>query len=299
MPLASPWAAGHRRRCHRLSSALPPCLWQPLGPVWPACLHGSPHSPGLALCLRNPGQPWLWGPQRPILLLNRWGTLGAVEERLELEDIKTLLVPVVVDAEPVAQVGAGPHGAGWAGQLQVDRIQPLLRHAGLFRQGREQLLYHGVGHALPGGSHARLGRLLAGRAAVGGRAQGLAALAAAPCARADGGARGAARREAGRGPGAAQAQRHLHREQLRGDVGPVHVDGGRGHHADGGLGDCAVCGDRAQRQLRARAGRGCRGVQRATASSRVTLSTQSHLTCTHRPPLIHIYKNISVYIYTE
>lgn len=35
--------------------------------------------------------------------------LGAVEEWLELEDIKTLLVPAVVDTEPVAQVGAGPH----------------------------------------------------------------------------------------------------------------------------------------------------------------------------------------------
>lgn len=71
--------------------------------------HRSPYSPRLALCFRNPAQPWLWGPQCPIFLLNHWGTLGAVEEWLELEDIKTLLVPAVVDTEPVAQVGAGPH----------------------------------------------------------------------------------------------------------------------------------------------------------------------------------------------
>lgn len=297
--LAQSWWQGRQVLCHRHCEQRQcwprPGLWPlqelpqvafsaatlPVAASWASTVSVSPQEspfPRLALCLRNPAQPWLGGPQRPILLLNHRGTLRAVEERLELEDIKALLVPAVVDTEPVAQVGAGPHRARRAGQLQVDRIQPLLRQAGFLRQRREQLLHHGLGHTLPGGPQLgprccpRLGRLLAGRAAVRGRAQRLAALAAATRARADRGAGGAARREAGGGPSAAQAQRHLHREQLRGDVGPVHVDGGRGHHTDRGLGDSAVCRDRAQRRLRA-----LRGV--ATGSSWVRVCTYS---CAHK-----------------
>lgn len=99
---------------------------------------------------------------------------------------------MVVDAKPVAQARTGPHRACRAGQLQVDRIQPLLCQAGLFRQGRQQLLHHGVGHPLPGGRQvgpqagASLRRVLAGRAAVRGGAQCLAALTAGLGAGADG-----------------------------------------------------------------------------------------------------------------
>lgn len=64
-------------------------------------------SPRLSLCLGNPPQLWLWGPECTKLLIDQWGSLWAVDEWLELEHIEALLVPAVVDAEAVAEVGAG------------------------------------------------------------------------------------------------------------------------------------------------------------------------------------------------
>lgn len=53
-----------------------------------------------------------------------------------------LLVPLVVDVEPVLQLGAGFSRTCWAGWFQVDRVQALLGEAGVLGQRGEQLLHH-------------------------------------------------------------------------------------------------------------------------------------------------------------
>lgn len=63
----------------------------------------------LFLCLGDLAQRWLRGPQCHVLLINDWGPLWTVDERFELEAIKAVLVPAVVESEPVVQAGAGPH----------------------------------------------------------------------------------------------------------------------------------------------------------------------------------------------
>lgn len=56
-----------------------------------------------------------------------------------------LLVPLVVDVDPVLQLRAGFGGTCWAGRLQVDWVQALLGEAGVLRQRGEQLLHHSAG----------------------------------------------------------------------------------------------------------------------------------------------------------
>lgn len=56
-----------------------------------------------------------------------------------------LLVPLVVDVDPVLQLRAGLGGTGWAGRFQVDGVQALLGQAGVLGQRGEQLLHHGAG----------------------------------------------------------------------------------------------------------------------------------------------------------
>lgn len=66
-------------------------------------------APQPSLRLRYLAQPWLGGSQGPILVINHRRALWRVNEWLELEDLKVLLIPAVVDTEAVAEVRAGPH----------------------------------------------------------------------------------------------------------------------------------------------------------------------------------------------
>lgn len=68
-----------------------------------------------------------------------------MDERLGVEPDSALLIPLVVDVDPVLQLWAGFGGARRAGWLKVDRVQPLLGETGFLRQRREQLLYHSTG----------------------------------------------------------------------------------------------------------------------------------------------------------
>lgn len=56
-----------------------------------------------------------------------------------------LLVPLVVDVDPMFQLRARFGRPGGAGRFQVDRVQSLLCEAGVLREREEQLLHHGAG----------------------------------------------------------------------------------------------------------------------------------------------------------
>lgn len=58
-----------------------------------------------------------------------------------------LLIPLVVDVDPVFQLRAGFGGACWAGWFKVDRVQALLSETGVLRQRGQQLLHHSTGTA--------------------------------------------------------------------------------------------------------------------------------------------------------
>lgn len=68
-----------------------------------------------------------------------------MDERLGVQPNSALLVPLVVDVDPVLQLGAGFGGTCRAGRLKVDRVQALLGETGVLGQRREQLLHHSAG----------------------------------------------------------------------------------------------------------------------------------------------------------
>ena len=95
------------------------------------------------LCVgRDAAQGGVGRGREPVLLLQRRFSAAAmqVDERLSLEEHAAptpapalLLVPPVVDVDPVLQLGTGLGGACRTGQLQVDRVhwQTLLGQAGV------------------------------------------------------------------------------------------------------------------------------------------------------------------------
>ena len=158
-----------------------------------------------------------------------------------------LLVPLVVDVDPVLQLGAGFGGTCWAGRFQVDRVQALLGETGVLGQRGEQLLHHGAGapsrlsaqgqRAAVGWGVAALVAVVCGGgglahrgAAVRGGAQGVAADAVLPGAEAAAGHRGGGG-FTDRAACALQASRrhrvgtHQGGGELAGVVGQVHVYG--------------------------------------------------------------------------
>lgn len=68
-----------------------------------------------------------------------------MDERFRVEPNSALLVPLVVDVDPVLQFRAGFRGACRAGRFKVDRVQALLCETGVLRQRGEQLLHHSAG----------------------------------------------------------------------------------------------------------------------------------------------------------
>lgn len=158
-----------------------------------------------------------------------------------------LLVPLVVDVDPVFQLRAGLGGTCRAGWFQIYWVQALLREAGVLGQRREQLLHHGAGAATrlrAQGQRAAVGRRVAALVAVVGGGGGLAYRGAAVCAGAQCVAADAvlAPTEAGPGhrgvggltdgaAGALQAARrhrvstHQRGGKLAGVVGQVHIYG--------------------------------------------------------------------------
>lgn len=68
-----------------------------------------------------------------------------MNNRLGVEPNSALLVPLVVDVDPVLQLRAGFGGACRAGQFEVDRVQALLGETRVLRQRGEQLLHHSAG----------------------------------------------------------------------------------------------------------------------------------------------------------
>lgn len=68
-----------------------------------------------------------------------------MDDCLGVEPDSAFLVPLIVDVDPVFQLGAGFCGTCGAGWFQVDGVQALLREAGVLRQRREQLLHHRAG----------------------------------------------------------------------------------------------------------------------------------------------------------
>lgn len=68
-----------------------------------------------------------------------------MDEGLGVQPRPALLVPLVVDVDPVFQLWARFGRTGGAGWFQVDRVQALLAEAGVLREGEEQLLHHGAG----------------------------------------------------------------------------------------------------------------------------------------------------------
>lgn len=68
-----------------------------------------------------------------------------MDEWLRVEPNSALLVSLVVDVDPVLQLGAGFGGSCRTGRFEVDRVQALLCQAGVLGQRGEQLLYHGAG----------------------------------------------------------------------------------------------------------------------------------------------------------
>lgn len=92
-----------------------------------------------------------------------------MDEGLGVQPDPALLVPLVVDVDPVLQLGAGFGGTCRAGRFQVDWVQALLGETGVLGQGGEQLLHHGAG------ASSRLGAQGQG-AAVGWRVAALVAV---------------------------------------------------------------------------------------------------------------------------
>lgn len=107
----------------------------------------------------------------PVLLLQKMLVSLQVDEGLGVQPHPALLVPLVVDVEPVLQLGAGFGGACGAGRFKVDGVQAFLGEAGVLGQRGEQLLHHSAG------GPSRL-RAQGQRAAVG---WGVAALVAVIC----------------------------------------------------------------------------------------------------------------------
>lgn len=68
-----------------------------------------------------------------------------MDDCLGVESDSALLVPLVVDVDPVFQLGAGFRGTCWAGWFQVDGVEALLCETRVLRQRREQLLHHSAG----------------------------------------------------------------------------------------------------------------------------------------------------------
>lgn len=96
-----------------------------------------------------------------------------------------LLVPLVVDVDPVFQLRAGLGGTCWAGWFQIYWVQALLREAGVLGQRGEQLLHHGAGAApwlCAQSQGAAVGRRVAALVTVVGGGGGLAYRGAAVCA---------------------------------------------------------------------------------------------------------------------
>lgn len=68
-----------------------------------------------------------------------------MDERLGVQPHSALLVPLVVDVDPMLQLRAGFGGTCRAGRFKVDRVQALLGETGVLGQRGEQLLHHSAG----------------------------------------------------------------------------------------------------------------------------------------------------------
>lgn len=68
-----------------------------------------------------------------------------MDEGLGVQPNSALLVPLVVDVDPVLQLRTGFGGTRRAGWFQVDRVQALLGETGVLGQRGEQLLHHSAG----------------------------------------------------------------------------------------------------------------------------------------------------------
>lgn len=107
-----------------------------------------------------------------------------MDEGLGVEPGPPLLVSLVVDVDPVLQLGAGLGGARGTGQFEVDRVQALLSETRVLGQGGEQLLHRGTGvspRLRAQGQGAAVGRRVAALAAVVCGGGGLAHRGAAVC----------------------------------------------------------------------------------------------------------------------
>lgn len=62
-----------------------------------------------------------------------------------MQPSSALLVPFVVDVDPVLQLRAGFGGTCRTGRFQIDRVQALLGETGVLGQRGEQLLHHSAG----------------------------------------------------------------------------------------------------------------------------------------------------------
>lgn len=185
-----------------------------------------------------------------------------MDERLRVEPDSAFLIPLVVDVDPVLQLGAGFDGACRAGRFQVDGVQALLGETGFLGQRRKQLLYHSAGtpaRLSAQGERAAVrwrvatlvaevcwgGGLAHSGAAVCGGAQRVAAYAVLACTEAGAGHRGGGG-FADRAAGPLQAAwrhpvgAHQGGEKLAGVVRQVHVYGCGGDDARR-IGDAHIC----------------------------------------------------------
>lgn len=102
-----------------------------------------PHADGV-LCLRQTADwsvDWL---HHPVFLLEKSLFALQMNEGLGVQPNPALLVPLVVDVDPVLELRAGFSRTCWAGWFQVDRVQALLGEARVLGQRGEQLLHHGA-----------------------------------------------------------------------------------------------------------------------------------------------------------
>lgn len=68
-----------------------------------------------------------------------------MDEGLGVQPNSALLVPLVVDVDPVLQLRTGFGGTCWAGWFQVDWVEALLGETGVLGERGEQLLHHSAG----------------------------------------------------------------------------------------------------------------------------------------------------------
>lgn len=100
-----------------------------------------------------------------------------MDDCLRVEPNPALLVPLVVDVDPVLQLRAGFRGTCRAGRFEVDRVQALLSETRVLRKRGEQLLHHSAGTPSglsAQGQRAAVGRRVAALVAVVCRGGGLA-----------------------------------------------------------------------------------------------------------------------------